>query len=33
MLATAEIAVGRRRVAEYFLSPVLRWSYESLREP
>jgi hypothetical protein len=32
MSAAAEIQIGRRRVIEYFLSPLLRRSYEALRE-
>jgi hemolysin D len=32
MSVTAEIQIGRRRVIEYFLSPLLRRSYEALRE-
>jgi len=32
MIAAAEIQIGRRRVIEYFLSPLLRRSYEALRE-
>ena len=27
-----EIQIGRRRILEYFLSPLLRRSYEALRE-
>lgn len=32
MSVAAEIQIGRRRVIEYFLSPLLRRSYEALRE-
>jgi hemolysin D len=32
MSVAAEILIGRRRVVEYFLSPLLRRSYEALRE-
>lgn len=32
MAATVEIKTGRRRVAEYFLSPLLQYKHESLRE-
>jgi hemolysin D len=28
----AEIKTGRRRVIEYVLSPVLRYSHDSIRE-
>ncbi len=33
MTTTAEIKVGRRRVIEYFLYPLLRYQSESIREP
>ncbi len=33
MMTTAEIKVGRRRVIEYFLYPLLRYQSESIREP
>jgi hemolysin D len=33
MTATAEIKVGRRRVIEYFLYPLLRYMDRSIREP
>ena len=32
MAVTAEIETGRRRVIEYLLSPVLKYSHESIRE-
>ena len=32
MAATVEIKTGRRRVAEYFLSPLLQYKHDSLRE-
>jgi hemolysin D len=32
MAVTAEIKTGRRRVIEYFLSPLLQYKDESLRE-
>jgi hemolysin D len=32
MSVAAEIQIGRRRILEYFLSPLLRRSYEALRE-
>ncbi len=33
MTTTAEIKVGRRRVIEYFLYPLLKYADESIREP
>lgn len=33
MTTTAEIKVGRRRVIDYFLYPLLRYADESIREP
>ena len=33
MTTTAEIKVGRRRVIEYVLYPLLRYQSESIREP
>ena len=33
MTATAEIKVGRRKVIEYFLYPLLRYMDRSIREP
>lgn len=33
MSTTAEIKVGRRRVIDYFLYPLLRYADESIREP
>lgn len=33
MATTAEIKVGRRRVIDYFLYPLLRYADESIREP
>jgi hemolysin D len=32
MAVTAEIKTGKRRVIEYFLSPLLQYGDESLRE-
>jgi len=32
MSVTADIAIGSRRVLEYFLAPILRYKEESLRE-
>lgn len=32
MSVTADIAIGKRRVLEYFLAPILRYKEESLRE-
>ena len=32
MSVTADIAIGSRRVLEYFLAPILRYKQESLRE-
>ena len=32
MAVTVEIAIGRRRVLDFFLSPLLRRTHESLRE-
>ncbi len=32
MAVTADIAIGKRRVLEYFLAPILRYKEESLRE-
>lgn len=32
MAVTAEIKTGERRVIEYFLSPLLQYKDESLRE-
>ena len=32
MAVTAEIKTGKRRVIEYFLSPLLQYKDESLRE-
>ena len=32
-IATAEIKVGRRKVIEYFLYPLLRYMDRSIREP
>jgi hemolysin D len=32
MAATAEIKIGKRRVIEYFLSPLIQYTNESLRE-
>jgi membrane fusion protein, hemolysin D len=32
MAVTADIAIGSRRVLEYFLAPILRYKQESLRE-
>lgn len=32
MAVTVEIKTGKRRVVEYFLSPLLRYGDESLRE-
>ena len=33
MATTVEIKVGRRKVIEYFLYPLLRYLDESIREP
>ncbi|MEZ5503897.1 MAG: hypothetical protein R3E50_15005 [Halioglobus sp.] len=32
MAVTVEVKTGRRRVIEYFLSPLLRYRQESIRE-
>jgi hemolysin D len=32
MATTVEIKIGKRRVIEYFLSPLLQYANESLRE-
>ena len=32
MSVTADIAIGKRRVLDYFLAPILRYKEESLRE-
>jgi membrane fusion protein, hemolysin D len=32
MAIAAEIQLGRRRVVEFFLSPLLKRTYEALRE-
>ena len=32
MAATAEIRTGKRRLIEFFLSPLLRYRQESVRE-
>jgi hemolysin D len=32
MAVTVEIDTGRRRIIDYLLSPLLRYSHESLRE-
>jgi hemolysin D len=32
MAVSAEVKTGRRRVIEYFLSPLLQYGHESLKE-
>lgn len=32
MMATVEVKIGKRRIIEYFLTPLLRAARESLRE-
>ena len=32
MAVTADIEIGKRRMIEYFLAPLLRYKAESLRE-
>jgi hemolysin D len=32
MSVTVEVKTGKRRIIEYFLSPLLRYKHESIRE-